>query len=139
MHPLLCSEFDQLIFFQNMVIILWTITIFGILACIFDGFELLRKSDNAWYDGFYMGFNRSAWSFCTALLIFLCSTGYGGKYQRIIVNSLIIFSELMLLFFFIFYYLVDFKFDRIIKETVYSKVKFCQCVLCLEVSKLNNK
>ncbi|XP_045468713.1 nose resistant to fluoxetine protein 6-like [Harmonia axyridis] len=64
------------------VFFLWILALTGIVGCIFDGFKLVKHSDDAWADGIYMGFNRSAWSLSISLLVFLCSTGYGGPIQK---------------------------------------------------------
>ncbi|XP_044763413.1 nose resistant to fluoxetine protein 6-like [Coccinella septempunctata] len=66
---------------KRYLIPLWILTLVGIIGCIFDGYKLIRNTDNQWTDGIYMGFNRSAWSISISLLIFLCSTNNGGPIQ----------------------------------------------------------
>ncbi|KAL3271387.1 hypothetical protein HHI36_021871 [Cryptolaemus montrouzieri] len=57
---------------------LWVLTLAILITCIFDGFHLVKHTDNALADGFYLGFNRSVWSCAVSLLILLCVFGNGG-------------------------------------------------------------
>ncbi|XP_044763430.1 nose resistant to fluoxetine protein 6-like [Coccinella septempunctata] len=59
-------------------IILWAIAIGALIACIFDGYKLLKDDENAVLDGLYVGLNRSIWSCAISLVIILCVSGNGG-------------------------------------------------------------
>lgn len=71
--------FFKFCYLQKTALLCWTVSLAGLVSCLYAGFNLsTTNTTDRLSNGFYLGFNRPAWSIALCGLIILCVGGYGG-------------------------------------------------------------